>query len=824
MYKTREIATAGARLPSLVEEVADLTQQVEFLADQIDLSTGAPTTITAFVMGAVTPTSFGVAFDVPTADSQVQVMLYSDVGLSVLAGTQAPTPAAQEGVNRNYYRCKTAFTGLTANTTYYGKVTVNGVVWKPEGTNTAFRIKTFPVAGSAAEFSFIYGSCSEVFNGRWPSRIYTAGRNDNPLFMLHSGDFGYPNYTSDDIRVQRTYGLRQMFANPNLASLLRVCPLVLSYDDHDSAKNNADYDTLHISGTTAQIIANTVQHHEEMLPHYDYLEPGTIAQVIDVGRVRFIVPDTRVGRRHLYGTILGNGTQPPGSWDQLTDLTAVQLPSLDDDNMRLGVLVIATTWQSVFGDSYPAVAPDEQAAICDAIADLGTPVLLLTGNSHMGGFDDGENSDFSTERNMAMAHILSSGWDQPNTIEDDGPYAVNGVDRRVMFHPNLYALIEIDDTGSEPAWTATFKSNPVTTEPDDVGVVVDTPFTSTDTAPNEVSFLGPDWISPLALSLKPEKTGFGPYGDGASVQVDIPDMSFSERLTFLPNRRTLDIPLTFPGDDTAVATLSDPIGCTLGAQTSTTIHVISGFTEEAAAYLSRFATYPGDTRAEHIDTYIAGLKSAGLWDKITYLHMLGGGALADFLLNVKNPAEPPALDVETVTFAADTKVAGDGVESYIRTHYVSTQLGTQDNNSFGIWTVDRAGPVAVGITGSSTTHHLDVERTTTTIRTRLGLDTSLDVTSANHTGLIAVSRTDPTFWEVTRNGVLLGSPVSGSMPADGWSMFLGGWNIDSINPANRHFSQRGFAWAYGGEGLSVAEQLALYNLTETYRLAVGWAA
>jgi hypothetical protein len=55
-------------------------------------------------------------------------------------------------------------------------------------------------------------------------------------------------------------------------------------------------------------------------------------------------------------------------------------------------------------------------------------------------------------------------------------------------------------------------------------------------------------------------------------------------------------------------------------------------------------------------------------------------------------------------------------------------------------------------------------------------------------------------------------------------MFLGGWNIDSINPANRHFSQRGFAWAYGGEGLSVAEQLALYNLTETYRLAVGWAA
>jgi hypothetical protein len=273
-----------------------------------------------------------------------------------------------------------------------------------------------------------------------------------------------------------------------------------------------------------------------------------------------------------------------------------------------------------------------------------------------------------------------------------------------------------------------------------------------------------------------------------------------------------------------VATLSSPINCTLGTHTSTTIHVISGFTEEAAAYLSRFATYPGDTRAEHIDTYIAGLKSAGLWDKITYLHMLGGGALADFLLNVKNPAEPPATEVGTVTFTADTKVAGNGVDSYIRTQYVSTQIGTQDDNSFGIWAVDRAGPVAVGITGSSTTHHLDVERTTTSIRTRLGLDTSLDVTSADHTGLIAVSRTDPTFWEVTRNGVLLGSPVSGSMPADGWSMFLGGWNIDSINPANRHFSQRGFAWAYGGEGLSVAEQLALYNLTETYRLAVGWAA
>lgn len=305
---------------------------------------------------------------------------------------------------------------------------------------------SFSVAFSACAggtFPFGTGLLSSVSN----ARVFEAIERLAPTFFLHTGDFHYRNIgprcapdCDDDVR--RAYDA--VLTQPRQASLYRQVPIVYMWDDHDYGPNDSD----RTSPSRDEARRNYLAH----VPHYPLVGDGAAArgpiqQAFDVGRVRFLVTDTRSERDPWDGRPTPTGLSMLGAAQR--DWLLRELERSTD--AALVVWVNTVPWitkaserpDRVAGDGWGPYR-DERREIANAIARLGLDrrLVMLSGDAHMVAIDDGTNSNYSDDPTTRGFPVVHAAPLDRRTSYKGGDYS-HGDSRQ----NGQFAVMTVDDDG-----------------------------------------------------------------------------------------------------------------------------------------------------------------------------------------------------------------------------------------------------------------------------------------------------------------------------------------------------------------------------------------
>ena len=317
-------------------------------------------------------------------------------------------------------------TGLAPDTSYRYGIEVDGRL----DDVARGRIAT-PPAGPAS-FTFAVAGCARTGSN---GAVFDAIRAANPLFFLETGDFFYANIDSNDVaRFRAQYDANLTAAAQ--AELFRSTPIAYVWDDHDYGPNDAD------STSPARVAAHEA--YRRYVPHYPLAgQPGTpINQAFTIGRVRFLLTDTRSNRSpdsvpEAERSMLGAGQR---AWLERELLAA-------RDHYALVVWVNPNPWiapGSSGADNWGGYEA-ERRELADFIADSDiTNLLMLSGDGHMLAIDDGTNSDYSSRAAGGFPVFQAAPLDRRPSVKG-GPYSEG-----TNLAGGQFGLVTVRDPGVGP--------------------------------------------------------------------------------------------------------------------------------------------------------------------------------------------------------------------------------------------------------------------------------------------------------------------------------------------------------------------------------------
>lgn len=227
------------------------------------------------VLGAVTDTVAAVRARCADATS-VRLKVATNSGLStgvIFSSSQSVDGDGTAGVS---------VAGLSPDSTYYYGVEMTG----PGGTVTSAAygpFVTLPTPGTVESFTFAFGSCHKLLETS-SDVAYTRMSARNPRLFFHLGDFHYMDNVSTSQSSHLNDLAVQINALPGLKALMANTPTVYSKSDHDTGDNGS------YPGT--QTAPNRAAH-LQTFPSYARPDANGLYHSFVVGRVRFIVLDTR---------------------------------------------------------------------------------------------------------------------------------------------------------------------------------------------------------------------------------------------------------------------------------------------------------------------------------------------------------------------------------------------------------------------------------------------------------------------------------------------------------------------------------------------------
>src|ERR1043166_8328468 len=182
-------------------------------------------------------------------------------------------------------------TNLTAETTYYMNVVVNGVPQCAASPYPSFT--TFAPSGTSRTFNFVvltdFGTVPMLTES---VPTFASAAADNPAFVFIGGDFDHRNpQTLDDKRqmFKELYDANTHYKGDFVNLILRKTPIIHQWDDHDSGLNNIDktYSSWNLNQQVFQ----------EYVPSYPLpsITPG-IWQKFSYAQAEFFVLDCRSQR------------------------------------------------------------------------------------------------------------------------------------------------------------------------------------------------------------------------------------------------------------------------------------------------------------------------------------------------------------------------------------------------------------------------------------------------------------------------------------------------------------------------------------------------
>lgn len=375
-------------------------------------------------IGGVTSTGGEIRLRTADPADQVSVIVSEDADLSSPVATTAGRADDDRVV-------AVRLEGLRPDTLYYYAAIVDDQV----DSDRVQSFRTFP--DGAASFTFALGSCQL---GGSNGQVFDAMRATDPLFVLAMGDWTYGNIDRNDpARFRAQYDLN--LTAPAQAALYGQAPIAYVWGDHDYGGNDAD--------RTSPSRPAAMTTYRQMTPHYPLAaDPeGPIYQAFTVGRVRFLLTDTRSARDPV--------GEPTGSYrstlgEEQREWLLGELSQAD----RYGLVV----WVN----PDPWVAPDrpssdtwggfaqERQVIADAIAEHQVDnLLMVSGDAHMLAFDDGTNTDFSSSRTAGFPLFHAAAIDRPGSVKG-GPYT-----GEVLPGGGQFGTVKIDDDGTAIQATVT---------------------------------------------------------------------------------------------------------------------------------------------------------------------------------------------------------------------------------------------------------------------------------------------------------------------------------------------------------------------------------
>jgi hypothetical protein len=354
--------------------------------------------------GAVSEDSVTVNAHLAVDAEAVRLLVSEDEGLSKIA---ARTDEAVVTDAANDRIASFVVDGLEPDTRYWYAVEADGHV----DTVRQGVFRTLP-AGPAT-FTIAFGSCARSGSN---GSVFDTIRSHDPLMYLITGDFHYSNISENSQDPFRD-AFRTALTRPAQAALYASTSVAYVWDDHDYGGNNAD------ATSNARPAATAV--YRQVVPHYDLpaaSAQGPVYQAFTVGRLRFLLTDTRSARTPASAadnenkTMLGNEQK---SW-----FFAELLAARDRDEMI--VWVNPDPWIDSAGagkDTWGGYAT-ERREIANFIRDNGLAgrLLMLSGDAHMLGIDDGTNSDYADGGGAGFPVMHAAALDRRGSIKG-GPYS-----------------------------------------------------------------------------------------------------------------------------------------------------------------------------------------------------------------------------------------------------------------------------------------------------------------------------------------------------------------------------------------------------------------
>jgi phosphodiesterase/alkaline phosphatase D-like protein len=368
--------------------------------------------------GAVTTTDATVVAKVDTDASATQLLVGQRDDLSDASRHGVAQPD-EHGIVR------LRASGLQPATQYYYAVEVDGVVDLVR--SGAFRT----VGGGPQSFTVAIGGCARVGSN---GAVFDTIRELDPEMFIINGDWNYANITENDqSEFREVYD--HTLATPAQSALYRALPITYVWDDHDYGGNNAD------ATSVTREAALAVYH--EYVPYYSLRSASSaIFQSFSIGRVRFLLTDTRSARSpssavdDAHKSMLGAEQK---EWLKQELLAA-------DANYALTVWINPTPWidaSAVDGDTWAGYTT-ERRELSDFISDNHLDrIVMLSGDAHMVAIDDGTNTDYSTiGAGTAFPLLHAAALDRPGKVKG-GPYTEGAIGGGGQF-----GVLEVDDSGS----------------------------------------------------------------------------------------------------------------------------------------------------------------------------------------------------------------------------------------------------------------------------------------------------------------------------------------------------------------------------------------
>ena len=318
-----------------------------------------------FWSGAQSPDGFTVTVKLTAGATSCRLMV------DTVNTFPAPSYSAAAAPNATFY-VKLTIAGLAPDTLYFYRCEIDGV---PDVAMTG-EAETFPVAGVSTGVVFASASCSETASNH---AVFTSIRDKRPLFFCHVGDKHYGASTSTDPAVHVAFHNTGM-STANQKAMYQVVPAPYTWDDHDYGPNNAD------ATSAGRIAAN--QAYRQIVPSHDLVRDDYgIYHYFDVGRIRFILTDTR--------TFRSPDTDPDGrgksmlGWTQ-RDWFLDLITTSSQDGTRAIVWANSQQW-SIEENPPAAVDPNdcwwafayERSLIARHMRHVGCPpVVIVSGDAH----------------------------------------------------------------------------------------------------------------------------------------------------------------------------------------------------------------------------------------------------------------------------------------------------------------------------------------------------------------------------------------------------------------------------------------------------------
>jgi hypothetical protein len=310
-------------------------------------------------------------------------------------GTPRDVPGALDADRIVRFRLR----GLAPGVTYTYGVVVDGHRDRGRGVGQFRTPSTGP-----ASLTVAFGSCARTGSD---GAVFDAIRAEDPDLYVVDGDLHYGNVTDHDpdeyLDLYDT-----VLTAPAQAALYRSVPVAYVWDDHDYGANNAD------ASSPSRDAARRA--YRQAVPHHHLsggVDRGAIYQAFALGRVRFILTDTRSERTD--DSMLGSRQL---AWLLGEIRTASRTHALV-------VWVNPDPWIAPADegrDDWGGYA-GERRRIADAIAEAGTHnLVMLSGDAHMVALDDGTNSDYSTADGGGFPVLHAAALDRPGSVKG-GPYS-----------------------------------------------------------------------------------------------------------------------------------------------------------------------------------------------------------------------------------------------------------------------------------------------------------------------------------------------------------------------------------------------------------------